>query len=233
MKKILLLISFFVFLSSFGTEIQIHYNKDKSPEDIFGTGQYTMTFENFTPTDWGYVFFFMDAYSESNSVPRTDSIYYEAHLGLSFNKLFNMKQFGFIKDMYLHFELDDSGESYINSRRLYGFDFDIENSFFPVLQFSTLYSDEADKDNGHYQFTLVWFKPFKISGQDFYFRGFADYWETDDGMGKDFQVFLMQPQIVWKATKKIHIGSELELTNNFYKYGKSYFNASIFVSLNF
>jgi len=233
MKKFLIVLIILSSIFSFSSEIQIHYSKDKKPEDFFGTGQYTLTFQNFSTTDWGYVFYFMDASSKGNSVPQADKLYYEAHLGLSFNKLFNSGQFGFIKDTYFHIEIDDSGASYINTRRLYGFDFDIDCSFFPVLQFQALISDESGKDSGHYQASLVWFKPFKLFGKDFYFRGFADYWETDDTLGNDFQVFLCQPQFVWKVNKYLLIGTELEFTNNFYKYGKSYFNASIFISIPF
>ncbi len=235
MKRFFVLILLLASFTSFATELQIHYNKDKDPESFFGTGQYTLTLDHFAPTDWGYVFFFMDAYSKKDSVPQTDMVYYEAHLGLSFNKMFGFEQKGFIKDVYFHVELDDSGASYINARKLYGFDFDIDCGFFPVLQFQTLYSDESNKDSGHYQFTLVWFKPFKIGSQDFYFRGFADYWETDDGMGNDYQVFLCQPQIVWKASKHLLIGTELEFSNNFYMApdDQSYFNASIFISIPF
>jgi hypothetical protein len=69
-----------------------------------------------------------------------------------------------------------------------------------------------------WQFTLVWYAPFKIGGVSFEARGFLDFWRTikdEDVPGtEDKWVLLTQPQFVVKLGP-VYVGAELDIRHDF------------------
>ena len=92
-----------------------------------------------------------------------------------------------------------------------GISFDWNVPGFKFVKTHLQYRDDPTLDGSSVQFNLVWNKSFKLGDADFSFEGFLD-WTTSEGAGASN--LLMQPQLVWYATKHFGMGIEYQYWQN-------------------
>ncbi len=200
----------------FAQNVQLHYDFGKANDKNAPDRNYlTATVEFFKPDKWGSTFFFVDfdfngtddgisvSYTEiARNLKITQDFPVMAHLE------YNGGHFG------THFEKGSAGVSFRNAFIVGGaYDWKICKGF--TLGTMLGYKYIQDTDNGaDFQATITWFKPF---GKGFLFTGFADLW-TEDKWGTDDKqfIFLTEPQIWYAVTKHFKVGSEVEISNNFW-----------------
>ncbi len=207
MKKILLTLVAVITLAitANAQNLQVHYDFGEDRE------YYTTTFEMFKTDEYGSTFTFTDLdYGSGGSV---SGAYMEIARGLKF----------WDKPVEIHIEYNggNSGGFAFNNAWLIGAHYTFASrDFSRIFTFQAMYKHIEHTDYASFQLTGVWALHFMDNM--FTFAGFADFWKEEapvfDGDGNedvsDF-IFLAEPQIWYNVSKKLSVGTEIEISNNF------------------
>ncbi len=195
--------------------LQLHYDFGK--ERKF----YTATFEMFRPDTLGSTFWFIDFDFDLPGSPRSMSTAY-FEIAREFYIPFLCRN-NFFDQLAVHFEYNDGFTAFKVSDEALGAA-SFNNIFLaglshPVKIGSVTISTQwlvrlPRSSSADFQFTLTWFQ--RVFNGKLIITGFADLFSqnkiADDG--KDF-VFLSEPQFWYMFTKKLGVGTELEISKNF------------------
>ncbi|MBN2612584.1 MAG: DUF5020 family protein [Bacteroidales bacterium] len=211
----LFVIVLFACLSVKSQNLQMHY--DFSSERQF----FTSTLEMFRPDSLGSTFWFIDFDFNSPDKPRGISMaYWEIARDFYIPGLKNISG---LEELSLHIEYNDGVQIMeadsavtgfnLNSTWLAGFGYPVKIGNV-VLGTQLLYKRPRGAQSADFQFTVTWFQP--LLKNQFVFTGFMDLWSQDKILedGKEL-VFQAEPQLWYAMTKKLFIGSELEISKNF------------------
>ncbi|NEW78483.1 MAG: DUF5020 family protein [Gelidibacter sp.] len=200
MKKIIIIIIFFIAVTSSAQNFQLHRD--------FERGHFTTTFELFKPDKYGNTFTFVDFdYNASSGI---SGGYYEIARVLKTEKMpvgLHVEYNGGLGT----FETSDGMVGYtINDAWIFGVNYSKGNA---KMGFSTYAGYKAIKDAGeaNYQITGTWYV--NLIENRLTFSGFADLW-SENGL-TDKTVFLAEPQLWFHLNKSFSVGGEVELSNNF------------------
>ena len=217
MKKLVLIL--FVCLlgvSSYGQNVQTHYDLGEGREYL------TTTVEMFRPDKFGSTFFFIDMDYGSNGVEGVSLAYWEIARAITLFK----------SPIAAHVEYNGgfgqwtTGGSYqINDAYLGGLEYSLNaKDFSRGFTFQTLFKSIRGKNDASFQLTGVWYM--NMLKNKVTFSGFADFWKEDNvfvvgGTAQnpvlettDF-VFLAEPQLWYNFCKNFSAGGEVELSSNF------------------
>lgn len=181
--------------------IQLHYDMGED------RGYATTTVEYFGLDKYGSSFFFIDLDYGSNDVEGVSLAYFEIARSLKF----------WDSPFELHLEYNGGfgqympGGSYqIGNSWLYGAQYTWNSKDFSrIFTLQAMYKSlQGREEPSSFQITGVW--TIKLLKEKVTFCGFADLWREDDQT-----VFLAEPQIWYNATKKLALGTEIELSSNF------------------
>ena len=188
-----------------------NYEKRNSFEDDKGM---ILTLSNATSWEKGDSYFFLDV-GDAEDIDGIDGIHLEWGLRLSLLRAFGKQPLdGFFKDVYFIAQADiDAGNSFTNKvTPMAGISADWNVPGFLFFKTHLQYRDDPKVDGDSAQFNIVWNRPFEIGGQKFSFEGFMDYTLKESDSSQENQL-LIQPQLLWHATKHIADGVEyLNLT---------------------
>lgn len=231
MKKITCLCLFLLFAVKLTAQnVQIHYDfgHNINPE-LLKDRPVTTTVEMFKPDKLGSTFFFVDMDYTSKGVQMA---YWEIA------REFNLGKSPFAAHIEYNGGLCSKG-SFGNSYLL-GAAYNYNNSDFTKgFSIQTMYKYIQSNPNPHnLQLTTVWYAHF--ANRKFSINGFADFWSTSLVKERGF-VFLSEPQFwinlnafdIIPKDCNLSIGSEIELSYNFYFDKKFYANPTLAVKWTF
>jgi len=201
MKKILLLLMFFVTLNLKAQNLQLHY--DLNHKFVYSH------IESFKSDKYGSSYFFVDMNYNENSTHGVSMAYWEVSRALKFWK----------NPFALHFEYDGGFEQYqqsayqINDALLFGGEYTWNNvDFSKVFNLQVMYKTIRDK-NTSFQITGVWSIDFlkKLT-----FSGFLDFWRENNvySTANTKYTLLTKPQLWYNFTKQFSIGTEQGFSSN-------------------
>lgn len=176
--------------------LQFHYDFGKDRNYL------TTTFEMYKPDKFGSTFWFID-FDFNNQANNSVSLSY-----FEIARYFKLGDFDFFQptiqynDGYADF--GSLGPAY-----LIGIQKRLNFGTFAV-NCDLLYRNDVFSDGKDGQITLSWYE---VITKNLVFTGFLDIWST----GKDQKkiVILTEPQIWYNVWEQLHIGSEIEISNNF------------------
>ena len=211
MKKLVLIL--FVCLlgvSSFGQNVQTHYDLGKGREYL------TTTVEMFRPDKFGSTFFFIDMNYGQAGVEGVSMAYWEIARAITLFK----------SPIAVHVEYNGGfgqfmpgGAYQINDAYLGGLEYSLNaKDFSRGITIQTLFKSIRGKNEASFQLTGVWYM--NCFKNKVTFNGFADFWKEDsdfnfDGTTDAEFTFLAEPQLWYNFCKNFSAGGEVELSNNF------------------
>lgn len=240
-KKIALSVALFVVggISCFAQNLQLHFDpRHALHSKDFARNYVTSTFEMFKPDKWGSTFMFVDL----------DFNMSKGNIGLAYMEIARDQNLGKLP-IKAHVEFNGGvGKTKSN----YGFS--IENAYmlgasypfaigrFNFNTYATYKLYTFDKNSHDIQWTLTWNANFfedKVT-----LCGFFDIWSQNKIKAKEGwksgkkAVIITEPQIWYNVTSNFSVGSEIEITSNFYtnaetKKDKAFVNPTIAVKWNF
>lgn len=195
--------------------IQLHYDFGRSLYDKEMTVRphFTTTVEKFQPDNWGSTFFFVDMDYNSNGV---EQAYWEISRELKFwNAPFSV---------HLEYNGGLAKQYSINNAYLAGLTYSYNNANFSRgFSLSAMYKYIQKNDSpNNFQLTGTWYM--NMCNNLYTFSGFADYWREKTWFGSTM-TFMTEPQF-WVNLNRVKgvnekfnlsVGTELEITNNFYQ----------------
>ena len=195
--------------------IQLHYDFGRSLYDKEMTVRphFTTTVEKFQPDNWGSTFFFVDMDYNSNGV---EQAYWEISRELKFwNAPFSV---------HLEYNGGLAKQYSINNAYLVGLTYSYNNANFSRgFSWSAMYKYIQKNDSpNNFQLTGTWYM--NMCNNLYTFSGFADYWREKTWFGSTM-TFMTEPQF-WVNLNRVKgvnekfnlsVGTELEITNNFYQ----------------
>lgn len=195
--------------------IQLHYDFGRSLYDKEMTVRphFTTTVEKFQPDNWGSTFFFVDMDYNSNGV---EQAYWEISRELKFwNAPFSI---------HLEYNGGLAKQYSINNAYLAGLTYSYNNANFSRgFSLSAMYKYIQKNDSpNNFQLTGTWYM--NMCNNLYTFSGFADYWREKTWFGSTM-TFMTEPQF-WVNLNRVKgvnekfnlsVGTELEITNNFYQ----------------
>ena len=195
--------------------IQLHYDFGRSlyDKDMVARPHFTTTVEKFQPDSWGSTFFFVDMDYNSNGV---EQAYWEISRELQFWKA----------PFSIHLEYNGGlAKQYsINNAYLAGLTYTYNNANFSRgFSLSAMYKYiQKNQSPNNFQLTATWYM--NMCNNLYTFSGFADYWREKTWFGSTM-TFMAEPQF-WVNLNRLKgvnekfnlsVGTELEITDNFYK----------------
>ncbi|HEY3369963.1 MAG TPA: DUF5020 family protein [Prolixibacteraceae bacterium] len=214
-KLVLVLLVCLLGVSSYGQNVQTHYDFGKDRKNL------TTTVEMFRPDKFGSTFFFIDMNYGEAGAQGVSMAYWEIARAITLFKtpfalhLEYNGGFGQYKPFpYLGY----NGAYQINDAFLGGFEYSLNaKDFSRGLTLQAMYKNIRGKNENSFQLTAVWYANFfnnKVT-----FSGFADFWKEDnhyfDGKEDTKFVFLSEPQLWYNFCKNFSAGSEVEFSTNF------------------
>ena len=189
--------------------LQLHYNLGKANDGVQHQriGYLTTTLEMFKADSLGYTFFFVDMdYNASNG------------MSFAYGEIVRALNIPGVKFMKLELSYN-GGIGVPNNTWLAGpvFPFVRGKSY---LSLSFYYRMEKFQNSANGQVTAVWTVPV-LKGK-VKFMGFMDVWTRNDFIeekGKMF-TFLTEPQVWYNFNDHFALGSEVELSYNFFTFDK-------------
>ena len=187
--------------------MQLHYDFGKDRKYV------TSTIENFTPDKYGSTFFFIDMDYNADKQNGVSASYWEIARGIK----------AWDAPFEAHVEYNGgltNGFSFDNAY-LFGANYNWNSAdFSKILSLQAMYKYIDGSHQNTFQITGVWDLTY-FNGK-FTFRGFADFWKEDHmvwdnegNMSEASYIFLTEPQLWYNITKKLAVGSEIEIGNNF------------------
>ncbi|MEJ1239216.1 DUF5020 family protein [Chryseolinea sp. T2] len=203
-----------VFIALFATtaltqNLQVHYDFGKAKDGDVNKdrGYFTTTLEMYKPDTLGYTFFFVD-------------MDYNGENGISFSYWEILRGFNIPRVNFLKLEVSyNGGVGYVNNAWLVGpaVPMKIGDSY---ITLSAYYRIEKFQKSANAQVTAVWTVPV-LEGK-IKFMGFFDVWSRDnfiEGKGKMITL-LTEPQLWYNLNNHFALGSEVELSYNFFTFDK-------------
>ena len=195
-----------MFLSAQNLQLHYDFGKAKNYNTSMNREYFTSTFEFFKSDSLGSTFMFVDVdYDKPNG--GASMAYFEIS-----RKFTLLKKCG----LSLQIEYDDGTPVYINKAWLGGFSYPIRFGSV-TINASLLYRASYGAKSTDGQITFVWYQP--LFKSKMLFTGFMDIWSMDkfSGSGKDV-VLLTEPQLWYVLTKHLSVGSEVEISRNFFTF---------------
>src|SRR5512133_1089370 len=202
MKKTILILFLFISGISNAQNLQPHYASGHAGD--IKRNYFTATFELVKADALGSTFMFADFdFSKDNG--GAFMAYGEIVRKFTLNK-----KSGFA----LQLEYDDGTPDYITPAFLGGFSYPVKLGKF-TLNASLLYKAYYKAKSPDGQVTLVW--NHMLFNSKVLLSGFIDLWSQDKiGTSGKTIVFLSEPQIWYLLNRQLKLGSELELSRNFF-----------------
>ena len=207
MKKFIAVGICMLAVSTFGQNLQVHYD--------FGEDRhfFTSTLEMYKATKKGAWFWFVDF--DYNTKKKSASLAY-----WEIARYFNLPVLNNKLSLKLEYndglmlgnlpEGDYWGEPF-HSAWLGGLGYSLDLKFI-TLQTDLLYRYMQVSNSPDWQLTLSWFEPY-FNGK-IVFTGFVDWW-SQDLYGEKKMVFQSEPLIWYMATPNFGLGGEVEISRNF------------------
>lgn len=191
------------------TKVEALYGFDyKRGPGFSETDEAILTIANATGFTWGDSYFFLDT-TNVDDVDQTGGTHIE--IGPRY-RFWKAEGDGAVKSFYGIVQADiDSNRFTQKITKMAGVSLDWNVPGFRFFKTHVQYRDDPTLDGSSVQFNLVWNKGFKIGDENFSFEGFAD-WTSSEGTGASN--LLMQPQLVWHATKHFGVGIEYQYWKN-------------------
>lgn len=204
-------ITLFAVMASFclnAQNLQLHYDFGKAQNfsQTLNRRYFTATFELFKPDKLGSTFLFVDVDFDKGA-GGASMAYFE--IARKFT-LHQKSGFG------LQVEYNDGTPGFIRPAWLAGITFPLKLGRITVYT-SWLYRANQGSRSPDGQFTLVWGIP--LWKEHVEFCGFIDFWSQDNTgeSGKQW-VFLTEPQFWYNLSPRFSVGSELEVSRNFFTF---------------
>lgn len=202
MRKAIFTIIFLSLNVASAQNLQLHYDFGHAGD--IKRYYLTSTFEFFKPDSLGSTYMFIDIdFAKGNGGALM--AYGEISRKFTLHKKSGLS---------LHIEYNDGTPTYITPAFLTGFSYPIKIGKF-TLNTSLLYKAYQKAKSPDGQLTLVWKQTFLKS--KFLFCGFLDIWTQDNVMSANKKtVFLTEPQLWFLVTRQLRVGSEVEISRNFF-----------------
>lgn len=218
MKKIFIVLLFFMAVKISAQNLQLHYDLGEDRK------YFTTTLEMFKPDEYGSTFFFVDFDYDLSGNNGISLAYFEIARYVNVHeKLAVTLQYN---DGIVSVPVPTLGNLAVtlNQTFLAGVSYPIDLGFV-TLNTDILYRSTYGSDGADGQLTVVWFVPF-LDGK-IHFSGFMDVWSQDEklragtaGTNDKEIVFLTEPQIWYNIDNHISVGTEFEISNNFLPFQK-------------
>jgi hypothetical protein len=211
MKKILVAIVLSVtILAGFAQNVQLHYDLGKARNGIDrDKGFFTSTIEMYRPDQHGSFFFFSDM--DFNGNKGVSRAYMEFARNISIGKFPLQARVEYNGGLVLS---DTTRGNSIATAWLFGVNYPFKigsKSFGTYLVYKHIANNTQGPD---FQWTLNWNIP--IHKAKFSFNGFLDIWSTDKQSDGKKLILLTEPQLWFNTGHYASLGSELEISRNFY-----------------
>lgn len=220
MRKVTLILSFFLPALLLAQNFQMHYDFGKNRNYV------TTTFEMFKLDKWGNTFFFVDFDYNLDKDRHPSLAYMELARCFTLGKTPLSAQIEYNGGLMALPDVGGNQALAINNSYLAGLDYGWNSADFTrFLNFKVLYKYIQGKNPASFQLTGVWTLNFLENNLTF--TGFADFWREDNlnyyrPDGDELEtasltkfVFLSEPQIWYNFTPNISVGSEVEIGTNF------------------
>ena len=215
-------------MSTHAQNVQLHYDFGRNiySNEEAGRPKVTLTLEQFKADKWGSWFYFVDV---DFSRKFTESAYTEI------SREFNIGNKGFAA----HVEYDGGlskklsfQQSALIGAAWNGHSADFSKTYSVQLMYKR-YFKAYDETNAYhsFQFTSVW--GLNFADNKCRFSGFVDFWRGEKGNGHGELVILTEPQLWYNVTDHFSIGTEVEISNNFYNDKDFFVNPTLGVKWNF
>lgn len=225
MKKNLLLTLILCLYSSFifSQNLQLHYDaRHAFHRDVAPRNYLTATFEMFKPDKWGSTFMFVDLdFNQSRG-----------NIGLAYMEIARDFKLG-KSPIMAHIEYNGGiGKSE-------GSGFSIPNAYLAGASFNRTFGgvnigtylvykyNAFDKVSNDVQWTVTWNT--SLLNDKVTLSGFFDLWtenkDRKEGHGGKKVILLTEPQVWYNINSNLAVGSEIEISNNFY----SNYNNNVYV----
>lgn len=235
-KKLLFTLILFISVLSINAQnLQLHFDpRHALHSDVAPRNYFTATFEMFKPDKWGSTFMFVDLdFNQSRG-----------NIGLAYMEIARDIKLGKLP-IQAHAEFNGG----VGSNNTSGFT--IENAYLAGASYGMNVSgvnlstyiaykyNAFEKVSNDIQWTVTWgtnlFKD-KVT-----LSGFLDVWtENKDRQHENFKsgkkiILLTEPQFWYNLTPNLSLGTEIEISNNFYRFynNKVYVNPTIAAKWNF
>lgn len=210
MKKLFLLGAMMLaFVGVNAQNIQLHYDFGRNiyTDEEAGRQNFTATFEKFSADDMGSWYYFVDLDINQHGMA---GAYTEV------SREFNVGKKGFAA----HVEYDGGlnlGGSFQTSALIgpswNGHNADFSTTYSVQLLYKQFFAQNGYKAYSSAQLTGVWSTTFAEGKCTF--AGFIDFWRGQKYNGHGQLVVLTEPQLWYNVNKKISVGTEIEVSNNF------------------
>lgn len=210
MKKIFFLCAMMVAaVAANAQNLQLHYDFGRNiySDEEGGRQNFTITYEKFSADNLGSWFYFIDMDINQHG---TAGAYTEI------SREFNVGKKGFAA----HVEYDGGmnlGGSFQTSALIgpawNGHNADYSTTYSVQLMYKQFFKQGNYDAYASAQLTGVWSTTFAQGKATF--AGFIDFWRGQDAKGHGQLVMLTEPQLWYNVNKKISVGTEIEVSNNF------------------
>lgn len=196
-------------MTAMAQNIQVHYDFGSNiyTGEEHGRQDVTATFEQFSSDNLGSWYYFVDLDITRHGMA---GAYTEV------SREFNIGKQGFAA----HVEYDGGlnlGTSFQTAGLLgaawNGHNADFSTTYSVQLLYKQFFAQNGNKAYSSAQLTGVWSTTF-LDGKCT-FAGFIDFWRGQKANGHGQLVILTEPQLWYNLSKKVSIGTEFELSNNF------------------
>lgn len=210
MKKILTMCAMLVAgLAASAQNIQVHYDFGRNiyTGEEAGRQNFTLTYETFSADKLGSWYYFVDLDINQHGMA---GAYTEV------SREFNVGKQGWAA----HVEYDGGlnlGTSFQTSALIgpawNGHNNDFSTTYSVQLLYKQFFGQNGNDPYASAQLTGVWSTTF-ASGKCT-FSGFIDFWRGQKYNGHGQLVMLTEPQLWYNISKKVSVGTEVEMSNNF------------------
>lgn len=210
MKKILTMCAMLVAgLAASAQNIQVHYDFGRNiyTGEEAGRQNFTLTYETFSADKLGSWYYFVDLDINQHGMA---GAYTEV------SREFNVGKQGWAA----HVEYDGGlnlGTSFQTSALIgpawNGHNSDFSTTYSVQLLYKQFFGQNGNDPYASAQLTGVWSTTF-ASGKCT-FSGFIDFWRGQKYNGHGQLVMLTEPQLWYNISKKVSVGTEVEMSNNF------------------
>ncbi|GAB4179020.1 MAG: DUF5020 family protein [Calditrichia bacterium] len=197
--KFWLVLSMLLVSSVFAQNFQLHYDLGEDRE------YFTSTIEMFKPDEYGATFFFVDFDYNQPGNKSISLAYFEIARYVTIHKASKLSA-------TLQYNDGTAPWGPLGHIWLAGLSYPLNLG--PVtINIDLLYRRDYLDEGNNAQLTLVWFKP--LLNNKLTVTGFMDIWTITDSNDDKKMVLLTEPQVWYKLTNHLHVGSEIEISYRF------------------
>lgn len=242
MKKAFITFAFLMLsFAAYSQNLQLHFDpRHALHSDVAPRNYFTATFEMFKPDKWGSTFMFVDLdFNQSRG-----------NIGLAYMEIARDIKIG-KSPIMAHIEYNGGIGKVGKDNNINTSGFTIENAYLGGVSYNTnlgsvnlgtylAYKYNAfERVSNDVQWTVTWGA--NVLNNKVTFSGFLDVWTENKDRSKlkttdDKKIILLtEPQIWYNVSSNLSLGTEIEISNNFYRFynNKVYVNPTLAAKWNF